>query len=66
MDGSSNQHTGGAGVVMRTPKGDKIVCMIRLDFPTTNNEAEYEALIAGLDLARAAGAGNMTVHCDSR
>ena len=50
---------------MRTPEGDKIECMIRLDFPTTNNEAEYEALIAGLDLARAAGAGNMALHCDS-
>ena len=43
-DGSSNQHSGGAGIVMRTPEGDKIECMIRLDFPTTNNEAEYEAL----------------------
>ena len=64
-DGSSNQHSRGAGVVMRTPEGDKIECIIRLDFPTTNNEAEYEALIAGLDLARAAGAGNMTIHCDS-
>ena len=33
--------------------------MIRLDFPTTNNEAEYEALVAGLDLAKAAGVENM-------
>ena len=65
-DGSSNQHAGGAGVVMRTPEGDIIECMIKLDFPTTNNEAEYEALIAGLDLARAAGAGNMAIHCDSQ
>ena len=38
MDGSSNQHAGGTGVVIQTPKGDKIECMIRLDFPTTNNE----------------------------
>ena len=45
---------------------DKIECMIRLDFPTTNNEAEYEALVAGLDLVRAAGAGNMIIHCDSQ
>ena len=51
---------------MQTLEGDKIECMIRLDFPTTNNEAEYEALVAGLDLARAAGAGNMIIHCDSR
>ena len=40
--------------------------MIRLDFPTTNNEAEYEALVAGLDLTRATGAENMIIHCDSQ
>ena len=61
-DGSSNQCSGGAGVVVLTPEGDKIECMIRLDFPTTNNEAEYEALVAGLDLAKAAGAENMIIH----
>ena len=40
--------------------------MIRLDFLTTNNEAEYEALVVGLDLAKAAGAENMIIHCDSQ
>ena len=40
--------------------------MIRLDFPTINNEAKYEALIAGLDLAKAAGATNVVVYCDSQ
>ena len=39
--------------------------MIRLDFPITNNEAEYEALVAGLDLAKVAGAKNVVVHYDS-
>ena len=53
-------------MVIQTPKGDKIECMIRLDFPTTNNETEYEALVAGLDLAKAAGAENITVHCNSQ
>ena len=38
--------------------------MIRLDFPTTNNEAEYEALVVGLDLAKAARATNVVVYCD--
>ena len=52
--------------MIQTPEGDKIECMIRLDFPTTNNEAEYEALVAGLDLAKAAGAENMIVHCNSQ
>ena len=40
--------------------------MIRLDFPTTNNEAEYEALVAGLDLARAAGATSVVIYYDSQ
>ena len=53
-------------MVIQTPKGDKIECMIRLDFPTTNNEAEYEALIVGLDLAKATGAENMIIYCDSQ
>ena len=53
-------------MIIQTPKGDKIECMIRLDFPTTNNEAEYEALVAGLDLTKAAGAENMIMHCDSQ
>ena len=53
-------------MVIQTPKGDKIECMIRLDFPTTNNEAEYEALVASLDLAKATGAENMIIHCDSQ
>ena len=53
-------------MVIQTLEGDKIRCMIRLDFPTTNNEVEYEALVAGLDLAKAAGAENVVVHCDSQ
>ena len=32
----------------------------------TNNEAKYEALVAGLDLAKVAGAENMVVHCNSQ
>ena len=40
--------------------------MICLNFPTTNNEAEYEALIAGLDLAKAAGAMSVVIYCDSQ
>ena len=53
-------------MVIQTPEGDKIECMIRLDFPTTNNEAKYEALVARLDLAKVAGAENMIIHFDSQ
>ena len=40
--------------------------MVRLDFPTTNNEAEYEVLVAGLDLAKAAGAARVVLYYDSQ
>ena len=66
MDGSSNRQARGAGVVLISPEEDKIECMIRLEFHTINNEAKYEALIAGLDLARAVEAENMVIHCDSQ
>ena len=66
IDGSSNRQVGGAGVVLCTLEGDKIECMIRLDFPTTNNEAEYKALVAGLDLVKAVGAENMVVYYNSQ
>ena len=40
--------------------------MVRLDFPTTNNEAKYEALVIGLDLAKAVGAASVVIHCNSQ
>ena len=53
-------------MVLYSPEGDKIECMVLLDFPTTNNEAEYKALIAGLDLAKVARAENLVIYCDSQ
>ena len=43
-----------------------VECMVRLDFHTTNNEAEYEALVVGLDLAKAVGATSIVIYCDSQ
>ena len=63
-DRSSNKQAGGTGVIFHTLEGDKIECMIRLDFPMTNNEAEYETLVVGLDLTRVAGIENMVVYYD--
>ncbi|XP_074378309.1 uncharacterized protein LOC141719841 [Apium graveolens] len=39
---------------------------MKLNFPTTNNEAEYEALIAGLVLARTLRVKNLKVCGDSK
>ena len=53
-------------MVLYNPEGDKIECMVCLDFPTTNNKAKYKALIAGLDLTKAVGVENLVVYCDSQ
>ena len=53
-------------MVIQTPEGDKIECMIRLDFVATNNEAEYKALVVGLGLAKAANAENVVLHYNSQ
>ena len=63
-DGSSNRQAEGAGIGLLLPEGDTVECMVHLDFPTTNNESEYEALVASLDLAKAAGAASVVVYCD--
>ena len=52
--------------MIHSPKGDEIECMIHLEFPTTNNKVEYEALVVGLDLAKLAGATSMMVYWDSQ
>ena len=52
-------------MVLHNSEGDKIKCMVHLDFLMTNNEVEYEALIVGLDLAKATGAKNLVEYCDS-
>ena len=64
MDGSSNKQTCEVVVVIHSPERDEVECMVRLIFPTTNNETEYEALIAGLDLAKATIAMNVVVYYD--
>ena len=66
IDELSNRQARGAGIVLLSLEGEKIECMVRLDFPTTNNEVEYKALMAGLDLAKAAGAATVVIHCDSQ
>ena len=52
--------------MLRSLEGDEIECMVCLDFPTTNNEAEYEALVIGLDLTKAIRAASVVIHCDSQ
>ena len=66
FDGASKTKSSGAGLVLRSPEGFIVEYAIKLDFPTTNNEAEYEALIAGFGLAKALRAKNLKIMGDSK
>ena len=65
MDGSSNQQGSGAGVILEGPHGVLIEQSLRFAFKASNNQVEYEALIAGMLLAREMGARNLLAKSDS-
>ena len=65
-DGSSTQHGGGAGIVITSFENDVLEYGVQLKFSITNNEAEYEALLAGLRIARALGAEKIVLKSDSQ
>ena len=66
MDRSSTFHARGIGVVLKSPEADTLKRKMRLHYPTTNNEAEYEALLKGLELAKSLGAESVLVQGDSQ
>ena len=65
-DGSSTQKGGEAGIVITSPEKDVLKYGVQLKFPITNNEAEYEALLTGLRIARALGAEKIVLKSDSQ
>ena len=48
MDGAANQQGSGVRLVLVSPENITIEKFLRLSFSTTNNEAEYEALLMGM------------------
>src|SRR3989441_1770466 len=66
FDGSANRNGAGAGVVSETPSGEVITICKKLMFPVTNNMAEYEACIIGLESLIIAGAKVVEVVGDSK
>ncbi|KAK0607172.1 hypothetical protein LWI29_010695 [Acer saccharum] len=66
IDESSNTHGKGAGVVVSTPEGDSVECALRFDFKATNNQAEYEALIAGLRVCIVLGTDEVEIFSNSQ
>ncbi|GKB23730.1 reverse transcriptase domain-containing protein [Tanacetum coccineum] len=65
-DGSSCVDGSGAGLILTSPEGTEFTYALRFQFTASNNEAEYEALIAGLRIAAQMGVRNVHVSVDSK
>ncbi|XP_075640659.1 uncharacterized protein LOC142612452 [Castanea sativa] len=65
-DGASNRKGAGIGIVLITPEKLVMENSLRLGFVTTNNEAEYEALLTGAQMVRHLGGEIVELYCDSR
>ena len=65
VDGSSNQQGRGVGVILEGRSGLLIEQALRFAFKASHNQAEYEAFIVGLFLAKELGARSLLVKSDS-
>ncbi|XP_068476610.1 uncharacterized protein [Phaseolus vulgaris] len=66
VDGSSNQQGSGAGIILEGPNGMLIEQALRFAFKASNNQAEYEAPIAGMLLAKEMGVQSLLANSDSQ
>ena len=66
VDGASSAMGVGAGLVIITPEGVRLEQSFRLGFRASNNEAEYEALLAELRIVLGIGARDVEIYSDSR
>ena len=66
VDGALNQKGSVIGLVLMSPEKVIIEKSLRLDFSTTNNEAEYEALLVGMAMVQRMGRKSIKLFSDSR
>ena len=66
VDGASNKKTSGAGILLISPNDQVYEYALKFAFKASNNAAEYEALIAGLQIARELGDRHLHIFNDSQ
>ena len=66
VDEASNQKGSGVGLVLTSSQKVIVEKSLRLDFPVTNNEAEYEALLEGMAMVQRMGGKSIKLFSDSR
>ena len=64
-DGASSSEGAGAGVILTSPTGERSTYALRFGFKCSNNEAEYEATLAGLRLAQSLKVKKIAIFSDS-
>ncbi|GAA0163055.1 hypothetical protein LIER_19020 [Lithospermum erythrorhizon] len=64
--GASNPKRSGAGILIQGPEGLQFDYALRFSFKTTNNEAEYEAMVTWLLLAQSLSITRVVVRGDSK
>ena len=65
VDGASRETGARVGLQLRAPIRERIKQVIRLDFPASNNESEYEAILAGVDLAKSVSSEKLIIRSES-
>ncbi|RDX89573.1 hypothetical protein CR513_28678, partial [Mucuna pruriens] len=66
VNGASNQSGSGAGVILEDPNGVLVEQSLRFEFKASNNQAEYEALLSGIKLAKELDNYILTAKSDSK
>lgn len=66
VDGASNKHGAELGIVLISPDSLVVEQAVNLGFPASNNEAEYETLLAGLKSTLFMKATELMVYSDSQ
>jgi ribonuclease HI len=65
FDGAFSRAGKGVGIVLQAPNGEVLKFSYRLEFDATNNVAEYEALLLGLELCKDRGVKCLNIKGDS-
>nr|XP_043625712.1 uncharacterized protein LOC122597145 [Erigeron canadensis] len=65
-DGAASSDGCGASLMLVSPEGKEFTYALRFEFGVTNNEAKYEALLAGLRIARDMKIRNLQVYVNSQ
>ena len=65
FDGSKMKSGLGAGIVLTSPKGDKLSYVLQIHFAASNNVTGYEALVHGVRLAKEIGIRRILCYGDS-